>query len=384
MNLHSFAFRFRTFEGVVAIYLVGIMGSFTLAMTALAVMSFSAALFEIPTGVFSDRIGRTKTIALYSFACLIAHIILFVAPSSAWVFLGVIVNGLAIAFRSGTVQAFVYENLVVQGTEETFHKVDGHRQSLERYALAISGLIGAAIIYFYDIRTAIAVTLVIMLLANFLVLWLKDVHVPDPKTSNVYSTFWKAWVLFRSNPSLRNIGIGKMLSVGGEYIEYRFRALYLALLMPDWLVNLLGITNNFISGIVMKYTHKIVERFGFKKVLVHFSVFDRFFSSVMILIHSFSASLGLTVVSSVSYGSRQIASDHLLQKAYSKNERATIGSIVGLGGSLIYGVLAVALGLLADTVGIKLTILVLNGILLSTAVFYAIGITYAKTMEKSR
>ncbi len=384
MNLHSFAFRFRTFEGVLAIYLVEIMGSFTLAMTALAVMSFSAALFEIPTGVFSDRIGRTKTITLYSLTCLIAHIILFIAHSSMWVFIGVIINGLAIAFRSGTVQAFVYENLVVEGREDLFQKIDGHRQSLERYALAISGLIGVAIIYFFDIRTAIAVTLAIMFLANFLVLWLKDVHAPDPKSSNIYGTFWKAWNLFRLNPSLRNIGIGKMLSVGGEYIEYRFRALYLALLMPDWLVNLLGITNNIISGIVMKYTHKIVGRFGFTKVLVHLSVFDRFFSAGMVLIHSFTASLGLTVVSSVSYGARQIASDHLLQKEYSKNERATIGSIVGLGGSVVYGALGVALGLLADTIGIKSTILLLNGLLLSTAVFYAIGIAYAKKVEQSK
>ena len=46
------------------IYYSQISGSFALGISIFSVEMISSALFEVPTGIFSDKIGRKKTVAI--------------------------------------------------------------------------------------------------------------------------------------------------------------------------------------------------------------------------------------------------------------------------------------------------------------------------------
>lgn len=61
LNLLAFFYGFRAYEGVLTLYFAAVTGSYTLAMTMFAVINLSSSLFEVPTGILSDHIGRHKT-----------------------------------------------------------------------------------------------------------------------------------------------------------------------------------------------------------------------------------------------------------------------------------------------------------------------------------
>lgn len=374
LSILAFLFGFRAFEGVIAVYFAAITGSFAVAMSVLAIMNLSASFFEIPTGIFSDHIGRKKTLIIYYFSGTLAILLYYLANSSTLLILGSIITGFSMAMRSGAVSAFVYENLEVLGKEDEFQKQEGHRQALGRYALVVSGIIGTAVIFVFDIRAAVLLTLLVLTVALLLSFRLSDIKVCNPKTSNIYATLGEAWKKFRMDKILRDLSIGRMINQGGGNVEYRFRALFFAVIVPEWLVNLFGILNNFISGLSMKYSHKIVGRFGFMKSLVHAEIFDRITTTVFVVINSVSSAFAMNAISGVVFGVRQIASEDLLQTRYSKDQRATMGSIVGLGGSLVYGILGIAIGFLADGVGVINTMLILQPILILSSIFFYRGI----------
>ncbi len=384
LSVLAFFSGFRTFSGVIVVYFAAITGSFTNGMTALAVMNLSSSFFEIPTGIFSDRIGRKKTLIIYYLAATLAIFIYYLANSASTLFMGVIIAGFSMAMKSGAVSAYVYENLEVLGREKEFQKQEGYRQSLERNALVLSGILGTVIIYFFDIRTAVLTTFLVLTVGVIISLRLSDIHVPDPKSSNIYEKLNDAWQQFKCDKIIRDISVGRMIAYGGGNVEYRFRALFFALIMPDWLVNLLGVLNNLISGLSMKFTHKIVGRFGIMKSLVHTEIIDKFSTCIFVLINQIWSAFAMNTITSIVFGLRQIAAEDLLQSRYTKEQRATMGSIVGLGGSLIYGILGIVIGISADRIGIVNTMLILQPILLSSAIFSYMGIKHISAKQEKK
>jgi MFS family permease len=375
----SFLSGFRAFDGVIAIYFAAVSGSYTIAMTALAVMNLSASFFEIPTGIFSDRIGRRWTLILFYLASLISVIVLYFAQSAGWLFVAVVLNGFAIAMRSGTTSAYVYENLEILGKVAEFKKQEGSRQALIKYATAAAGVAGAAVIYFFDIRAAILLTSLVLLVAFVLSLRLYEIRNEHPNTSNIYAGLGNAWRKFKDDIALRNISIAQMLAIGGENVEYRLRSLFFAIIAPTWVVSLLIMLNHLFSAVSMNHTHRLVDKIGSKYSLLTVGLLDRIGTTVFVIINTLSSAFAMSILTSLCFGVRKIAAEDLLQSRYSKDERATMGSIVGLGGSLVYGVAGIVVGALADAIGVFNTMLAIQPFLLLSVLFFYLGTRRADT-----
>ena len=104
----------------------------------------AATVFEVPSGYFSDRIGRKITLILAVFAGFAAAL-MQAFGTEFWVFaLAQICIGLHFAFVSGTDSSFLYESLAKEGREED---VEEHELRAWRYsfvALALSAVAGGA------------------------------------------------------------------------------------------------------------------------------------------------------------------------------------------------------------------------------------------------
>lgn len=377
LNILTFLSGFRTYEGVLAIFFATVSGSFALGMTIFAVINLSASFFEIPTGILSDNIGRKKTLLIYYFSGAVAVLIFHLAQSTPVLLLGAITLGFSAAMRSGAISAFVYENLDILGIKDEFKKVEGRRSAIGRYSLVVAGVVGAIIIYLSDIRTAIFLTWIVLVGAFLVSFWLRDIDDFELKKANVYADLSKAWNSFVHDPVLRDLSLGRMIARGAGNVEYRFRALFFAMIMPEWLVNLVGILNNLISGIAMQWTHRVVYKLGILRSLVHIDVLDRFVVSGLVLLNTITSGVIMNITTSIAYGIREIAAEDLLQLRYSKDQRATMGSLVGLGGGLVYGVAAILVGLLADHIGLLNTMLLMQPILLISSFFFYRGIKLA-------
>lgn len=374
LNTATVLAGFRAFDGVIAIFFASITGSFALGMTVLAIMNLSASVFEVPTGVLSDTVGRKKTINLYYLTGTIGTVLFFLAESTALLIAGAVFVGMSMAFRSGAVSAYIYENLETLGSVHTFKRVEGKRLALRRYALVCAGICGALIIYFIDIRTTVLVSGCFSFAALVVSLFLTDNERFEKRKANVFADLKEAWQGFLSDELLRDLSIGRMISRGVGNVEYRFRSLFYDSLLPTWFISILDMVGNLIVGIAMHTTHFIVERLGILRSMVHIHVLDRIISSILIVINTAWSAISLAAITSVSFGVREIAAEDLAQERYTKEQRATMGSLVSLGGTLIYGVTAIGVGILADYIGLMYTMLALQPLLLVATYFFYRGI----------
>ena len=143
----NFSYSFNLYYGIAIIYFVQVTHSFVLGISILSIIQVADALFEIPTGMYSDRIGRKICIIIGSIAQVFA--VVFYALGHYYVILaiGAVLEGLAAALYSGNNDALLYETLTATGDEQNYHEHYGKVTSMLSFAAAVSVVLGAIIAY---------------------------------------------------------------------------------------------------------------------------------------------------------------------------------------------------------------------------------------------
>src|SRR5258706_13308751 len=92
---------FRPYAPIAILYYAQVSGSYALAMSIYSVVMLSQSLFEMPTGVLSDMVGRKKTVVYGAVAGVFA-LTFYAIGGTYWALLvGAIFEGLGRAFYSG-------------------------------------------------------------------------------------------------------------------------------------------------------------------------------------------------------------------------------------------------------------------------------------------
>jgi MFS family permease len=118
-----------------------------------AVYYLSVFLLEVPSGYFSDRIGRRCTL-LIAAAALIASYTCFIAGSGfGWFAAGQFLLAMGIAMQSGTDTAFHYDSLKALGRETEYAEREAKAEQWGMIMLAIATLAGG-ILGLIDLRLA--------------------------------------------------------------------------------------------------------------------------------------------------------------------------------------------------------------------------------------
>ena len=76
LAVFNFLTDFDLFAPVAIIYFAKVVGSYAAAMSIFSIYMITAALFEVPTGIVSDKVGRRRTIILGSIASLLSALFL--------------------------------------------------------------------------------------------------------------------------------------------------------------------------------------------------------------------------------------------------------------------------------------------------------------------
>ena len=82
------------------------------------------------------------------------------------------------------------------------------------------------------------------------------------------------------------------------------------------------------------------------------------------------ASPAISSLASFPYGPGMVARDTLMQQSFTDSQRATMGSLISLGGNLLYAVVVFALGWFADRVGPQYALLTAELMTISVALLY--------------
>ncbi|MFA5828172.1 MAG: MFS transporter [Candidatus Shapirobacteria bacterium] len=343
----NFFTDFRPYAPVAIIYFAKVSGSYTLGLAVLSIEMLSASIFELPTGIFSDFIGRRKTIILGALMAVLTLICYAIGTNFLILAMGSIFAGLARSFYSGNNQALLHDSLKEYGQEENYAEHSGKVSSMFQWALAGSALFGGVIAYF-----SFAFVMWLSLIPQLICLYIGFLMV-EPKIqnksdrTNIYSHLKEAILKFKDNSKLRLLSIASVLEYGVGETMYQFSSAFIALLWPVWAIGIYRMLSNILAAIGMNISGKIIKKFGYFKSFMPGKIYSHIVSLIAVIYPSVFSPV-LMASSSFSYGVGSVAKDTMFQREFTDKQRATMVSLNSLAGNLFFALFAFLLGFIAD------------------------------------
>jgi MFS family permease len=345
----TFCGSLQFYRSIPILYFAQVSGSYALAASLLSLVMLTAALAEIPTGVFSDMIGRQKTLFLGTVCGLSAVILYAVGGSYLILAAGAILDGLSRAFYSGNNDALLYDLLAQNGATDAYAAYYGELSSLAGLSALIAALSGSVIAH-RSFPAAMWCS-AIPLAANLVI----SLQIPESQRENrpprrLRSHLREAFRLFRTNPQLRLLSLSHILGNGFGNTAFEFQAAVYSLVWPIWAIGLARAMGELLAAVGFRFGDRIIRRFGAGRVILVDSIYGWLANIVGAL---FPSVLTPLIISSsvLFYGPGTTAAESLKQQAFSDEQRATMASMNALGASLLYAIFSVLIGLVSDQIG---------------------------------
>lgn len=369
LPLFNFFNDFRPYNAFAVLYFSQISGSFALGMLIFSVTSLCVTIFEVPTGVFSDVIGRKKTVLCGSVASALA--IAFYAWGESFFILaiGSVFNALAQSFFSGNNDALLYDTLAQDNQTSRYAEYSGKIGSFFQIGLG-AGAFLAAIFAKWPLQYIFWLSVIPQIICIFISIFIKEPSVHTRKIStNIFAHLKTSFSIFIKNQRLRLVNLASVISWGVGEAKFEFQPAFISMLWPPWAVAISRAFNHVFAWISFWFAGFAIKKYSETKVLFASHIAG---SVVLIVAFAFPTALSpaLVSVTSILFGLITISQSSLMQKEFSDAERATMASVNSLARNLFFTVAAFTLGLFADKIGPAKTLLAAQVILIPVIYIY--------------
>lgn len=368
LSWHSFFSDFSLWAPLGIIYFSRVTGSYTLGLSIFSIAMFSSAIFELPTGYFSDKHGRVKSLILGAISFLICSVFYAIGLNYWFLFVGAIFEGLGRSFYSGNNDALLYDNLAKTEKSEEFAEYNGRIGFMSQTSSAIAG-VGGGIIAYFSFPTLMWISIIPNIICLILATKVLETKEISHQAENIFSHIKIASKNFISNINLRLISLSDIINFGLGEAAWNFKAAFVATIWPVWAIGFAQFLSNIGASISFKFSGRILKKISALNILI----FDFIFSEITVLIALIFVNVVspiLMSVNSLMYGVGQVAKNKLLQDEFTSEQRATMGSLNSLAGSLLYSVFAIMLGMFADKYGPKNALIFQSLLSFSLLYFY--------------
>lgn len=356
LRWHSFFIDFNLWGALAIIYFSKVSGSYTLGLSIFSIQMLSSAAFELPTGFISDKYGRIKTLIFGSLSFLIGAILYAIGSNYWFLVAGAIVQGLGRAFYSGNNDALLYDYLASDNKIDKFEEYNGKIGSMSQIACAISAAL-SFLIAFFPMSFLLWVSVGSQLICLILGFKLEKVETQNHESGNIFIHIKQALKNFISNFKLRLISLSDIIGFGLSESSYQFRAAFITTLWPSWAIGIASVLSSIGASISFHFSGKILKKISAINILI-----TNFFVSKIINLTSllFPTILSPVIMTSTSlfYGVGEVSKNKLLQNEFTNSQRATMGSLNSLAGSIFFGFFAILLGMFADNYGPRIALLI--------------------------
>ncbi|MFA9288413.1 MAG: MFS transporter [Weeksellaceae bacterium] len=364
----NFFTDFKLYAPVAVIYFSMVTGSFALGMSIFSIVMISSALFEIPTGVLSDHMGRRKTL-IWGAVASVAYVTFYAIGQSYWILaIGAVFEGLSRSFYSGNNNALLYDTLKEEGKEEEFAEYDGRLSSMFQIALATAAVIGGILATFsYPLIMWLSViSQSICLVLSFRIM---EPHEHSRRSGNIYAHLKEAYSNFITNKKLRLLSFGSIVGYGLGESSYYFQSAFYNTVWPVWAIGMATAAGNAAAATSFRFAGRLIKRFGAVNILISQNIYDRM---TAIIATAFPTILSPALMSSGSawYGVAEVSKSSLMQREFTDHQRATMGSLNSFAGSIFFGIISISLGTLADILSPARAILLLQLFQISNIFIY--------------
>ncbi|MGP3921546.1 MFS transporter [Nonomuraea sp. 10N515B] len=360
LSWFNFFGDFRMYGPIMVIYFAQVTGSYTAAASLLAVKMLSSAAFEVPTGVLSDRLGRRGTMIAGAVVMVAAHLGYAGASGYGLLLAAVVLEGLATSLWSGNNESLLYDTLLEAGREEEFPRHSGRVNSMFQIALALAAAIGGVVAGAWSLRVVVVLSVVPQVLCVLVALRVREPRVHGPLASNVLVHLGSALRGIRRNPVLRRMTLVSALRYSSESAA-QLSPVFVAGLWPLWALGLWRTFGHGVAFVGFRVSGWMIGRVGAARTLLFGELFDNVANVVALVKPTVFSPV---LLGSPAYGMSTIAQQTLLQREFTDRERATMGSIASLLGSVLYALVALGAGLVADRWGIVPALLAIQAVVL--------------------
>lgn len=364
----NFFSDFKLYAPLAIIYLSNITGSYAQGATIIAIAMISTAIFEVPTGIFSDFIGRKKTIILGAATSVIYVSLYGIGTSFFPLAIAAVFEGLARSFYSGNNDAFLHDTLTERNLQGKYHHFLGRLGSMFQVGLGVSAVLGS-LVAARSFQAVFAISAVAQLVCLFIAFNFIEPKVKSRISGNVYTHLTDSIRDIMKNSKLRLLTLSSIFSFGFGEASYQFRGAFYIMVWPIWLIGFAAMISNFGAIFGFYFSGKIIDKLGGTRILVLSAVYNRFIDFVALI---FASSLSPLLMSTTSlhYGVAFTAKNAMMQKEFTEHQRATMASLASFGGSICFGLVTVALGLVADMLDPRIALLLLEFMLLLNIYIY--------------
>jgi MFS family permease len=358
----NFLSNFTFFTAITLIYFVKITGSYALGISIFSVIQVTRGIFEVPSGVWSDNLGRKKCLLVGALLNLSSVVLYAIGYSYVFLFFGAILQGASMAFFSGNNEALLFESSSATQRKQKYEENLGKLRSSAEFAWMISGFIGSILAHwsFPLIMWLSVIPQILSLLVGF---QFTEPKIHREKISNYYLHLKKAVQMFIENKKLRNLSIADIVNFGVGEAAWPLVSAFYNTVVPVWAVGVIISQNFMLSAIGFRASGKIIKRFKALNLIIFDGIYGRIVR-IIALAYPTILSPFLMTYSGILFGPVTVATHSLMHKEFSDQQRATMSSLNSLLGSFLFSICALCVGITADKLGTAKTLLILQFITL--------------------
>lgn len=313
-----------------------------LALESVLVMFM--VLFELPTGIFADKLGRKNSIVAGTLFMLTEPIVFLFADNFYWFALAYALAGIGITFHSGSIEAIVYDNI----NPRDMQKAMGSINSASLIAMVIAPAIGSIIakdLLMPQFIFLLFITIVMSFCGFVISLSIKD---GKPGRENSLELFKQGFKQLK-NKSLRHI---VLLSIFASPFVFSLNYLYQPYFKQSGVETaVFGVIFSaalLLGAGLQKYAYRIEEMLGMRRAIF----WATFIPGMMYLLMAFSFhpafAVVLFIVLRATLGVQDVLFADYKNVHIPGKSRATVLSIISIFMSLYLMIMRLIIGKLAD------------------------------------
>ena len=321
---------------------------------------FAMCLFEVPTGMLADRLGRRNALVVGSFGLAGAFCAIYLARTFETAALGMVLMALAHTMLSGSDAAWLFDRLLSVERTHEYMRLEGRAHRMRLIGVSVTSVLAGAGAQWIGFGAAFAVAICCSLIAGCLALGLEEPQRTRPRVSLVQHLITSLRLVL-TNPHVRWIFLYYILLFLLLRVAFHFYQPHMLEIGIDNYV-VYGLTLGLLNVIAAPFAglaHRLESWFGPRILATSLLLM---MSASFFLLNAFPGTFSVIffALQQIPFALINPITRTYTQRHVDSGRRATVFSLQSLAGRLAVGLLFLVTGEAFQQLGVAPIYLVLG------------------------